>query len=148
MRIDPQQIAGPLDMKKGLDINKEPTRMISFRKVLKEHQESSPADRLSKLLSDIDSAGERLAKSKTIRDLAEYKKLVKSFIEEAVKNGLSMDDREGLGRRGRTKVYKMISEIDEKLVEVTNEVLQREQKGIDLLGSIGEVKGLLVNMLY
>ncbi|WP_164985187.1 YaaR family protein [Ammoniphilus sp. CFH 90114] len=147
MRIDPQQAMNPLDKKKVQESNKGNSKMISFRQVLTDQQETSPTDRLTKILSDINAAGERLSKSKTIRDLTEYKKLVKSFIEEAVKNGVGMDEREGLTRRGRSKIYKMITEVDEKLVDMTNDVLKKEKKGIDLLDSIGEIKGMLINMI-
>ncbi|MDY0394833.1 DUF327 family protein [Virgibacillus halophilus] len=36
--------------------------------------------------------------------------------------------------------------MDEKLVKLTEDVLDQEKKTVDLLDTIGEIKGLLVNI--
>ncbi|WP_370639190.1 DUF327 family protein [Cohnella sp. REN36] len=40
----------------------------------------------------------------------------------------------------------MITEVDKKLTEVTDAVLKKEQKGINILDTVGEIRGLLINM--
>jgi len=74
------------------------------------------------------------------------KKLVKKFLEEAVQNGLQLEEQRGFNRRGRTKIYKIVKEVDSKLIDLTNTVLDKEKKGLDILNKVGEIKGLLINI--
>ena len=57
-----------------------------------------------------------------------------------------LEEQRGLGWRGRTKVYKIVKEVDKKLIDLANTVLEKEQNGLDILGLVGEIKGLLVNI--
>ena len=67
-------------------------------------------------------------------------------MEDAVNNGLQLEEQRGLGWRGRTKVYKIVKEVDKKLIDLANTVLEKEQNGLNILGLVGEIKGLLVNI--
>jgi uncharacterized protein len=148
MRIQDNRPAMPMQQKTGTEsANSSAAGGIPFREMMDQHTaQPSPSERINQLLDEIGLAGERLAKTLTVRELVDYKSLVKSFLEEAVKNGVGMDQREGASRRGRPKIHKMITETNNKLVELTNLVLDKEQKGIDILGKVGEIKGLLINM--
>lgn len=117
-----------------------------FDEVMQKQSRDLDVEKLNKLIQQIDTQGERLARSRTVKDLKEYKSLVKNFMEEAVKNGVALEERHGFSRRGRSKVYKIITEVDKKLNEVTDAVLKKEQKGINILDTVGEIRGLLVNM--
>ena len=48
--------------------------------------------------------------------------------------------------RGSAKVYKLVKEVDKKLVDLTNAVLDKEDKSIRLLSMIGEIQGMLINI--
>ncbi|MBS7683858.1 YaaR family protein, partial [Vibrio cholerae] len=78
--------------------------------------------------------------------LRRYKKMVKDFMDEAVNNALKLEEQSGFNRRGRTKVYKIVKEVDKKLVELTNTLLDKEKNGLDILQSVGEIQGLLINI--
>jgi uncharacterized protein len=119
---------------------------VDFEEVMNKRSQQLDVEKLNKLIEQIDMQGERLGRSRTIKDLKHYKSLVKNFMEEAVKNGVALKERHGFSRRGRSKVYKIITEIDKKLTDVTNAVLDKEKKGINILDTVGEIKGLLVNM--
>jgi len=47
---------------------------------------------------------------------------------------------------GQGRSLKIVETIDDKLVELTEGVLEKEESSIDLLGKIGEIKGLLINL--
>ena len=148
MRIQDKRQTIPIQQKTGADsANSLASGEVPFREMMDQHTaQPSPSERLNQLLDKIGQAGDRLSKTRTVRELVDYKSLVKSFLEEATKNGVGMDQREGASRRGRPKVHKMITETDKKLVELTNLVFDKEKKGIDILGKVGEIKGLLINM--
>jgi uncharacterized protein YaaR (DUF327 family) len=138
----------PIDKTQGVEQKQKvlPQYYVEFDEVMRIQGKQLDVEKFNKLIEKIDLQGERLARSRTIKDLKEYKALVKNFMEEAVKNGVALEERHGFSRRGRSKVYKIITEVDKKLTEVTDAVLKKEQKGINILDTIGEIRGLLINM--
>ena len=119
---------------------------ISFTEVMGNKRENLVYEKMTKMMQDIEDQGKVLSNSRTVEDLKKYKKLVKQFMDDAINNGLKLEDQRGFNRRGRTKVYKIVKEVDKKLIDLTNAVLEKEQKGLDILSLVGEIKGLLINM--
>ncbi|HZH62646.1 MAG TPA: YaaR family protein [Metabacillus sp.] len=122
------------------------TESVSFTEVMSKKRENALYDKFSKLAKEIEDQGKVLSESRTVEDLKKYKKLVKTFMEEAVNNALQLENQRGFNRRGRTKIYKIVKEVDSKLIELTNEVLSKQQKGLNILNLVGEVQGLLINI--
>ncbi|UHA61572.1 YaaR family protein [Metabacillus litoralis] len=123
-----------------------PTESVSFTEVMANKRGNALYERFATLAKDIENQGKVLSESRTVEDLKKYKKLVKTFLEEAVNNGLQLEDQRGFNRRGRTKIYKIVKEVDSKLIDLTNEVLNKQQKGLNILNLVGEVQGLLINI--
>ena len=119
---------------------------ISFKEVIGTRRTDITLERLTKRMQEIEAQGRVLADTQSIDHLRKYKKLVKEFMDDAVKNGLQLEERRGFSQRGSAKVYKLVKEVDQKLVELTNAVLDKEERGISLLGMIGEVQGMLINI--
>ncbi|SER47883.1 YaaR family protein [Salipaludibacillus aurantiacus] len=119
---------------------------VSFQEIMQHGRDSSQYERLSHLLQKIDDQGKTLSESRTVEELRKYKALVKEFIDDAVKLGLSLEERKGFNRRGRTKVYKIVREVDRKLLDLTDAVIKEQKKGLDILDMVGEIKGLLINI--
>ncbi|GEL08283.1 YaaR family protein [Salisediminibacterium halotolerans] len=119
---------------------------VSFQEIMQRGREQGKYDRLGALLQKVDDQGKVLADSRTVDELRKYKANVKEFIDEAVKLGLELEERKGFNRRGKTKVYKIVKEVDDKLIDLTDKVLNEQKKSLDILNTIGEIRGLLVNM--
>lgn len=124
----------------------QPMERISFSAVMSKQQEQMTYERLTQLMNKIEDQGKILAESRTVEELRKYKALVKEFLDEAVSNGLSLEERRGFNRRGRTKIYKIVTEVDKKLLELTDAVLKQEEQGLKILDLVGEIKGLLINL--
>ena len=103
-------------------------------------------EKMQQLLNQIDEQGKRLGAKKNLQELKKYKELIKKFMDEAVQTGLEFNEQQSFDRYGRTKKYKIIRQIDEKLMDLTNRIVDKEQKQIDILDKIGEIKGLLINL--
>lgn len=123
-----------------------PMESISFSEFISERRDRMNTDKLQRLLQDIDDQGKLLSETVNVEDLRRYKQLVKEFMEDAVKQGLKLEERRGFNRRGRAKVYKMVAEVDKKLLELTDAVLKKQEKGLKILDMVGEIKGLLINI--
>lgn len=136
-----------VDRVSQIDRNGRPASgKTGFADFLQQQEGPMQQEHITRLLQEIGTQGERLARSRTIRDLRLYKSLVKRFMEEAVKFGVGVDEKRGAGPRSRQRMYKMIRELDRELLELTNIVLQQESSTIDILDRIGEIKGMLINL--
>lgn len=140
------QKVGKTGLNKVRPTKNSPQESISFQEVMAKGRQEQTFERLSKMVEDIESQGKVLAETRTIDELRKYKKMVKEFMDEAVQNGLQLEERRGFNRRGRTKIYKIVKEVDKKLIDLTNSVLDQEKKGLDILNMVGEIKGLLINI--
>lgn len=103
-------------------------------------------EQLTVLLSDIEAFGKRLAKSRNFKDLARFKGLIKRFVKEAVENGLTVENSRSFDLYGNSRTLTIVKELDEKLIQLTEELLDQEKPSIELLERIGEIKGLLINL--
>lgn len=122
------------------------TPSVSFSDLLADKEEDQTREHLQQLMKDIEAKGRELADRKTVDLLVDYKAMIKGFIEEAIAFGIRVEERRGLSRRGRSKVLKVVSTIDEHLIELTDAVLDQEKKQIRILEKIGQIQGLLVNL--
>ncbi|MFX3634165.1 MAG: YaaR family protein [Candidatus Pristimantibacillus sp.] len=147
MKIDPGY--RPLGQNRtNNDSAAKPIQMRSFADAMVQQDAQRTQDQLQQKMQEIHLQGDRLAKVMTVRELKIYRQMVKRFLEDTVKRGIGLKELRGFDRRGRTKRYKLIDEIDAALVSMAEELLESEQGRIDLLGRIGEIRGLLINLLF
>lgn len=122
------------------------TESTTFNAVMGNKRSEITFERLSKKMAEIETQGKKLTESHTIENLKKYKQFVKDFLDDAIKNSLQLEEHRGFNQRGSRKVYKLVKEVDKKLVDLTNSVLDKEKKGLAILRLVGEVKGLLINI--
>ncbi len=119
---------------------------ISFSDVLDYNEGEKKRENLNYLLDEIKEKGKDLRTKKEVEVLVEYKKMIKAFVSEAVEYGFKVNEKRGFGIRGRNKILRTVSLVDEKLKELTDMLLEEEKKSIHLLTKIGEIEGLLLNI--
>lgn len=124
----------------------ETSESISFTELMATRRSDMEVERLNKLVSDIEDQGKILAESCTVEDLKRYKNLVKEFMSDVVKNGVKLQQSRGFNRGGKTRIYKIISKVDDKLLELSDTVLNRQEKGLHVLKIVGEIKGMLIDI--
>lgn len=71
---------------------------------------------------------------------------MKQLVKETVETGMELKQSHSWNRFAEGRVHQTVELIDEKLVELTEEVLKEEKQSIDILGKIGEIKGLLIHL--
>ena len=99
------------------------------------------------LLSDITTQGELIARHMDIRDMKKYRGLVKDFLNEVVSRSHKFSRENFLDRRGRHRVYGIIRLVDQNLDELASELVEDEKDHLKILAKIGEIKGLLLDIL-
>jgi uncharacterized protein YaaR (DUF327 family) len=118
----------------------------AFQDILSLSKSRLQKKELDRLLLSIDQLGKELSKQCSWRALMNYKERIRRFLEEVVKGGYGLKERQGFDRRGRTKLYKIISELDDLMVQLAEEVLKEETSELEILKKIGDIRGLLVNL--
>ncbi|MFJ5966108.1 MULTISPECIES: YaaR family protein [unclassified Bacillus (in: firmicutes)] len=118
----------------------------SFRASLETQSGKMRLEQLTVMLSDIEVIGKKLTKSRNLKDLAKFKGLVKRFVKETVDHGLNIETSRSFDLYGNTRTLALVKALDEKLMELTEDMMNQEKPSIDLLERIGEIKGLLINL--
>ena len=99
------------------------------------------------LMEDITAQGNRIAQHMDIRDMKKYRGLVKDFLNEVVYRSHKFSRENFLDRRGRHRVYGIIKLIDSNLDELASELVEDEKDHLSILSKIGEIQGLLLDIL-
>lgn len=120
----------------------------SFSDMMQQQNEGANQEQLQRILQEIHMQGDLLSKSMTVRELRQYKLLVMRFLEETVRRGVQLRDTRGWDRRGRSKRYKLLEEVDQELLTLADDMLESEQGRIDILHKIGEIRGMLINLVF
>lgn len=103
--------------------------------------------KVDSLLSDITFQGNRLAQHMDIRDMKKYRELIREFMNEVVYRSHKFSRENFLDRKGRHRVYGLIKLIDANLDELAQELVKDEKDHITILSKIGEIRGLLLDIL-
>lgn len=117
-----------------------------FGRMVVKQGEKLHSEQVTRLLGDISSAGDRVARARNLRDMAKFKMLVRRFLKEAVDSGLELKQSHTWNQFGEGRRLKIVKTIDDKLIELAEDLLNDEKTAIDLLDKIGEIKGLLINL--
>ncbi len=110
-------------------------------------EEADLKERLTGMMNEITMQGERIKKRKDIGDMRKYRGLVKDFMNEVINRSHKFTRENFLDRRGRHRVYGIIRLIDKNLDELAEELLKGESDNLTILNKIGEIEGLLIDIL-
>ena len=110
-------------------------------------EESELQERLSALMGEITAQGERISKKKDIKDMRKYRSLVKDFMNEILNRSHKFTRQNFLDKKGRHRVYGIIHLVDQNLDELAEELLKDESDNLAILAKIGEIRGLLIDLL-
>lgn len=119
----------------------------SFKFMLASHVEGAELQaRLQTLMEEITMQGDKLAKRRDVKDMKHYRRLVKEFMNEVVTHSHAFSRENFLDRRGRHRVYGIIRLVDENLDHLAQELMKDEQDHLAILNTIGEIRGLLLDI--
>lgn len=144
MKVNNEYRAGLEKMRN--DPLKSPQGGERFGHMIQKQESRLHGEQISRLLGDISTAGDRLARSRNLRDMAKFKMLIKRFLKESVETGLGLKQSHTWNQYGEGRRLKIVETIDQKLIELSEQLLIDEESSVDLLAKIGEIKGLLINL--
>ena len=109
-------------------------------------EEKDLQEKLGSLMKKIDEQGEKITKHMDITDMKRYRSLVKEFMNEVVSHSHEFSRENFLDRRGRHRVYGIVRLVDKNLDELAQELVKDEKDNIAVLGKVGEIRGLLLDI--
>lgn len=119
----------------------------TFKFTLASHiEEAELQEKLSGLMDDITTQGEKLGEHMDIRDMKKYRELVKDFLNEVVNRSHKFSRENFLDRRGRHRVYGIVKLVDKNLDDLASELVKDEKDHLTILSKIGEIRGLLLDV--
>lgn len=120
----------------------------AFKFTLASHiSEAGLQERLTSMMEEITRQGDKLSKNRDIKDMKRYRSLIKDFMNEIVSRSHEFSRENFLDRRGRHRVYGIIRLVDDNLDQLAQELMKDEKDNITILGKIGEIRGLLLDIL-
>ena len=109
-------------------------------------QEKDLQEKLVSLMGEITEQGKRISKKKDIRDMKRYRSLIKEFLNEVVNRSHSFNRENFLDKRGRHRIYGIVRLVDENLDKLATELMKEEADNVEVLATIGEIRGLLLDI--
>ncbi len=115
----------------------------AFKQQLAYHSNQEQADSLERLVGDVDAQAKRLLNNPSMSELAGYRDQLSKFMKAVSAKLGKLEKR--TDRRNRTLV--ILQSLDQKLEDLTKAVLDDQEKGLDLLERLNEIRGMLLDLL-
>ena len=120
-----------------------PTFRAAMQGVNRQNAESVLTDMSTRIAQQGDILGRRV----DILELKRFKEMVTEYLNEAVRYMYEFKKQSTFDARGRHRLYAIIKKINEKLEKLTREVLTQQAEPLELLAAIGEIRGLLIDIM-
>ena len=104
------------------------------------------AARLNVMMQNISMQGRQISKKHDIRDMQRYRTMSREFLNEVVTRSHSFSRENFLDKKGRHRVYGIIRLVNQNLDALTQEMLKEEKDNITIMGIIGDIEGLLLDI--
>ena len=101
---------------------------------------------LKVMMEEITMQGDKISKKRDIRDMKKYRAMIKGFMNEVVSRSHTFERENFLDRKGRHRVYGIIKLVDQRMDELAQELVKDEKDNIKILGMVGDIQGLLLDI--
>ena len=143
IKVDQVQQAMPVEQQQNVQQTDD-----SFKFMLASNiEEAALADRLQLMMEEITMQGDKIIKRMDVKYMRRYRTLIKDFMNEIVNRSHKFSRENFLDRKGRHRVYGLVKLVDENLDELARELMSDEKDHISILNRIGEIRGLLLDIL-
>lgn len=114
-----------------------------FEKIKSENVKEELENIFGKITEQADKIGEKMY----LKDILEYKKLVKDFLNVATQNSHQFQNQNFLDRRGRHRNYSIVKTVDRELDTLTREFINGQIDHMGVLKKIDDIRGMLLDIM-
>lgn len=101
---------------------------------------------LDTMLERVTLAGRRLLKGRGAAELKAYREAVRDFLKNSVRSAYQVKSERRWDRQGNPREYRIVTEINRHLEELTRMVLETQAPSLEILAKLDEIRGLLVDL--
>ncbi len=101
---------------------------------------------IQELQEKIFKQGEKIKAKADLGALQEYRQLIGELLQEAAGNAYACVKTSSFDARGRHKVFLVIRNVNQKLEEMTREILSDQRDNLRLLQMVDDIRGMLVDL--
>lgn len=124
----------------------ETTGEKSFRRQMTQMNEAAYRRYFTDLQNRIVRQGDVLRRKPDIKELQKYRELITELLGEAASQSYMSASKNSFDRRGRHRIFVVIKSVNDKMDELTNELLTEQADNIKLLEMMDDVRGMLVDL--
>ena len=115
--------------------------VLNYNKSVKEAKKTK--EELELQMTEIKKTGEKLVATKCYGDVIQYKKLIKDYLKSVVDYIYDINKNTSFWDRN---YFTTVNTINEKLENMTRELIYEEQSNINIASQIDEINGLLLDI--
>lgn len=124
----------------------DPAPSRSFHRQVTTLQQQQHLEHIEKLQSEIFEQGEVIKKKADIGELQKYRKMISELLNETVSNSFQCVKSDSYSARSGHKLFIVIRKVNDKLDQLTKEILADQTDNLRLLGMVDDIRGLLVDL--
>lgn len=117
-----------------------------FDALLQTGKSQGTQEKMAEMIDTIEKLKHTLEYDLSVDNLMEYKEALKSFVDYYTKHELNVHDVLMTDRRGYTKKMQIVKEVNEKLNDMTSNMLETHLGHLQMLKDIDEIQGLVLNL--
>ncbi|MEZ0536871.1 YaaR family protein [Caldicellulosiruptoraceae bacterium PP1] len=129
-----------------LELKKVENKKDDFSQNLKNIERDKIVESIKNLVQKVNDLSKELSQKMDIGTLREYKKTIKELLSFTVYSSHEFFKEFFLDKRGRHKVFGMIRKIDQKMDQLTQEILKSEKDSLKILSYIDDIRGLIIDL--
>lgn len=114
----------------------------NFSDLMHSQQQKQYEVQITKMIEDIKKVGDKLKDSLSVLDAWEYKKLIKEYLNYIIKNHYAIDYTHSL----HGGILSKVQFINQKVQEMTENLMDGQKKNIAIANKIEEIIGLLIDL--
>lgn len=128
----------------GINIDgKSGKSKLDFSDSFNQTNKSKTKEELDGYMKEIKNIGEKLINTQNYTDVIKYKQVVKSYLKSVVDYVYSLNKNTSFWDGN---YFTTVKTVNEKLEEMTRELIYEQKENIDMASKIDEINGLLLDI--
>lgn len=128
----------------GINIeSKNNKSKLDFSDSFNQTNKSKTKEELELYIKEIKTTGDRLSVTQNYTDVVKYKQVIKGYLKSIVDYVYTLDKKNSFWD---TNYFTTVNTVNEKLEEITKELIYEQQNNINIASKIEEINGLLIDI--
>lgn|GEM_PF-25170 len=107
----------------------------------------SVKEELESIFEKITAQSDKIGEKVYLKDILEYKKLVKEFLNVATSNSHQFNNENFLDRKGRYRNYSTVKTVDRELETLTKDFINGQIDHMGVLKKMDDIRGMLLDIM-